>query len=129
MWCFTNFIRSRFNYAILHFCKNSNIVTVLCLYLFSDCGSEFNVYPPIFGMSYTPRPISNKCMQKAKYIIRSFGFPDRAYNTYPMRLSTRCIFWQPFIRRLSTFIMSVCINITVYFFVWMNNLFKRCVVL
>lgn len=60
--------------------------------LFSDCGSEFNVYPPIFGMSYTPRPISDMCIQKAKFIIRSFGFPNQPYNTYPMRLPTRCIF-------------------------------------
>lgn len=60
--------------------------------MFSDCGSDFDVYPPIFGMSYTPRPISYPCIKKAKFIIRTFGFPDQDYITYPMRLPTRCIF-------------------------------------
>lgn len=60
--------------------------------MFSDCGSDYDVNPPIFGMSYTPRPITNACIQKARRVIRSFGFSDQTYITYPMRLPTKCVF-------------------------------------
>lgn len=64
-------------------------------FMFLDCpGGDFDVTPPVFGVSYIQLPISNACIQQARNTIRSFGFPDQNYITYPMRLPTQCVFGQ-----------------------------------